>query len=347
MFLRLHSYGPMVCGFVLLMATGADAHNRQFDGLQQPAAEPTDAEISAALTAAHKEQLSGESLVAARRYGEAYGLIAANADHRGTSIGEDAVVNAASAYRVAFDGSERDYEIVRESQALLLRFSEDWSALGRPVPSRIRDELAWVTDRLAEEPAEPPVVTPPEVPVEVPKNDGEDKSDDDADDIAEVVAAPSKEPDDRGPTTTDKPTRPTVIGGALIGAGAVATLGGAVALALGAPLRGRAEDYRDEVLGSEDFAALPTMADQATAREHLDDYVQDERQRGVTLMAVGGTAVGIGVTSIVVGAVTLARGRKAESARGHAADSRRAAFVVSPRIAVGRRHAMASVTLGF
>ncbi|MCA9711129.1 MAG: hypothetical protein KDK70_35130 [Myxococcales bacterium] len=94
----------------------------------------------------------------------------------------------------------------------------------------------------------------------------------------------------------------------------------AVLLGVGAPVRGRAEGYRTDTMASEAFTAL-TPSDQQLATEFLDAYVDDERRRGVALMAAGGAALGVGVAAVVVGSIRLARGRRgattAESARLH------------------------------
>jgi hypothetical protein len=265
---------------------------------------------------------------AARLYADAYRMTAAIEDYRASDVALDVALQAATVHREAFKASNEDYTFLRESRDLLRTVVGDWEAAGRPVPQAVLDELQWVDTQLAAAPEPVPEPTPtvepedaaadPPVPFE-----------------ASLDPVPPKPPADGDSATPRRP--PRALGIALVSGGAAATVAGAVLLALGAPLRGRAEQYRSEALDSPEYTERGS-AQQAIIEEHFDGYVADERRRGVALMASGGALLGVGVAAVVVGSLRLVRSGRSPAS---GAASRR----LSPRLAV--YHGAATLEVSF
>lgn len=288
------------------------------------AAEPEpslDDQISAA-DAARKD---GRLADGARLYAEAYRTAQASDDYRGSDPALEMVVLAAKLYHEAFRASNRDYALCDESKALLETFVAEWEALGQPIPKEVTEELQWLEARLAERPPEP-----------VPEPEPTPDETDDTGAQEPVVPTPIAEPE---PTPPPRDRGPDRVGWGLVGGGAAFAVTGAVLLAVGVPLRGRAEDYRAQVMGSPEFTGRGS-GDQAVALEYLDGYVHDERRRGVTLMAAGGAVLGVGVATLVVGGIRLLR-------PGRSAGGVERITAVSPTLGLDRRGAQLGISLGF
>lgn len=270
---------------------------------------------------------------AAQLYADAYRMTTATEDYRGTDIALEAVVHAMEAYHVACEGN-RDYVSCRASKELLAAFILDWEASGSSVPVQVLDELRWLEEQLAQVP--PPLPAETVEPVE-PATVATADSDEDQ----EAPPKPTKKPAPKliidDPERRDPPAG-KALGIAFVVGGAVTTVGGAVLMAVGAPLEGRADRYRSEVFGSPSFTQRPP-GEQAIIVDHLDRYVGDERDRGTALMATAGAALGLGVAAIVVGSFLLGRpGLSTNSgARAH----------LSPRRRAGRGTAYLGLSLAF
>ncbi|MCA9655078.1 MAG: hypothetical protein KC501_34495 [Myxococcales bacterium] len=255
----------------------------------------------------------GRLAEAARLYGDAHALIQGSEEYRGTGVALDVVLQAARLYREAFKASARDYALCRESEALLDAFVADLRGRGQAVPSTVSDEQAWVAECLADAPAPAvPVVSEP-----VQTTPAEPTPDEPSTAPESTVVPPSPEPDDHPDPTDDTEPRGRALPIALVGGGGAAAVTGAVLLAVGLPLRARADDYRSEVLGSPEYLQRGPQ-DRAAIEAALGSYVDDERRRGVALMASGGAVLGLGVAAVIVGSIQLARarpGRRDRSAR--------------------------------
>jgi len=297
---------------------------------EAPLAEQT---VESALTDAKRSEAEGHLATAARQYADAYRMTSSHEDYGGSEVAADIVFNAARLYRAAFNASDTDYTFLRESVALFDAMEEEWANLGLPIPQEIQDQRDWAEERLSQQPP-PPAKIKKKPPKKGPPKKGPPKE------------GPPKEPPVVPPTPTlsdgDSSLLSQEVGMTLVGLGIATTVGGIVSLAIGVPVRGRAEDYRREVTASPEFAALG-MADQTTAGGHLDAYVSDEGRRGITLMAVGGAAASLGVAAIVVGTVTLVRGRR----KGPSAASLRHAPSAGMGVSVGRSEAMVGFRLSF
>lgn len=265
------------------------------------AAEPATVEQSAEqrVVEAYAAQKEGRLDEATRLFAEAFRLVQSS-EYRNTDFALEVVLAVADAHRQAFAASSDDYAICERSRVLLLEFASGLEAEGRPIPAQVIHELDWLDDQLAEAPAPvPPVIDAPPV---------EDEPDA-AIEIEPFVGPPDDEqlPEiDTNPPT--EPHGPDAIGIALVATGAVVSVAGAVLLGVGAPLTGRAEQYRDDAVASPEFE-MRRPDDQEVASGYFDAYVADERRRGTILMATGGAALGLGIAAAVVGAIRLARHR--------------------------------------
>lgn len=293
-------------------------------------AEDAGQRIGDAIAQADAARADGRLAEAARLYADAYALTRASEDYRGTGVALDVVLLAAQLYREAFKASAQDHALCRDSGALLDSFVEDVEGLGEAVPQAVRDEQALVAECLegAPEP-EPAVKEEPEVPVEPVETPPTAEP---PPETLETTVEPEPEPDQ--PVAPRRRAVPI----ALLAGGGAATVVGTVMLVVGVPLKGRASDYRTEVLASPEYLERGPD-DQAAITSALDVYVDGERGRGVGLMAAGGAVMGLGVAAVIVGSVQLAKGR---SGRG-SNDARR----MEPRLAVGRGHLAVGASLRF
>ncbi|MEM9456197.1 MAG: hypothetical protein AAGF11_18595 [Myxococcota bacterium] len=311
MFRAPRSCRVVACGLPLLLAfpvgpaVSAAAMVAADAPADAPADVPIDQQLSDTLSKAEAARRARQHAEAADLYAEAYRLTTTDDTFRNSEFAADAVIQAATAYRKAFAQSDDDYSLCRRSKRLLDTFRADWEAAGKITPNPVFDELRWVEKRLEEDPE---TSVPPPVPVEPPTKP---PPADDAPDELEIQAPPV-EPE---PTTGmddqsgSSPSASRILGIALLAGGGAVAATGAVLLGVGIPLRGRSEQYRTDTLASPGYMELPE-ADQQVATEYLDRYVDDERRRGVTLMATGGAVLGVGVAAVVVGAITLARAKR-------------------------------------
>lgn len=286
--------------------------------------------VESTLTDAQEFEAEGHLATAARHYADAYRMTSSHEDYGGSEVAADIVFKAASLYRAAFNASDTDYTFLRESVALLDAMEQEWTSLGQPIPDELQDQREWAEQQLSQQPPPAELVEVSPTKKVIPPS-------------GEINEDPLKgeRPDVTPPPTTPDGDSSLLSRGAgmtLIGLGIATTVGGIVSLAIGAPLRGRAEDYRREVTTSPEFVALG-MSDQTTATRHLDAYVGDEGRRGITWMAVGGAAASLGVAAIVVGTITLVRGRR----RGPSAASSR----LAPSMGVRGGEAIVGLRLGF
>lgn len=324
MFRALRICRVIACGLPLLLAWPAGSAAGAV-WMVAPA-KPIDQQINDKLLEADTASRQGHHADAARRYSEAYALTTTDDTFRNSEFALDAVIQAATAYRKAYAASNGDVALCRESKALLDSFRAEWEAAGEITPSAVFDELRWVEARLSEVPSEPDDPAPP------PPDPGPDEP---PDAIEVVPPDPDPDPD----PIVDTPARPSRVPAiALLASGAAATATGAILLGVGVPLEGRAAQYRTDTQASPEFMALPPSDEQVTV-EYLDRYVDDERRRGVTLMATGGAVLGVGVAAVVVGAVLLARARRTGS------DS--VATRIQPRPFLRRRQAALGLSLDF
>ncbi|MEM7154930.1 MAG: hypothetical protein AAF799_18935 [Myxococcota bacterium] len=311
----------------LVTASGAAAATRTADATGPAAQAPEN--LGTVISEADAHEHAGRYADAARRYADAYAMTSNSNQYRGTDVALQTVLASAKAYRSAFDASDDDYTFAVESKALLDAVVAEWTAMGQPVPDAIRKELEWAEARIAEKPPDP-VVVPPTEPE--PEPEPEPASEPEPEPEPQIEAEPEPEPEPE----PDHSRRD--VGIALTGLGLASTIGGIVSVAVGVPVRGAAQDYRTEVLQSPQFTAL-SARDQDTATSALQTYVETETRRGVILMGVGGAAIGVGVTGIVVGSIILARSgrRSAPGARAR----------LSPRVAMGRGSATMGLRLRF
>lgn len=267
--------------------------------------EPSATEITIALAEADALDRAGNASAAARRFAEAFWLTEQSPTLRGSPTALEAAASSARNFRLAFESTPDDVALLDESEAVLEAVVSRWTALGQPVPAAIRDGLTWIDQQRP-----PPVQIPTPTPTVEPELDPSDE------DPATEPTETQKPPPiviDPGPVQPvpdsgeERPTQ-TRLGIALTAIGVVVLGGGVAPIVIGAPVAAEARDHRRTTLASEQFSELGP-SDQQVAREHLDRYVEDERSRGITSMALGGVAVGVGVTAVVVGAVLWHRGR--------------------------------------
>ncbi len=237
---------------------------------------------------------------ATRLFAEALRLVQSS-DYRNTDFALEVVLATAEAHRKAFEVSSDDYSIFERSRELLREFASGLEAEGQTIPAQVINELDWLDEQLAKAPAPvPPVIEPP--PVE--------EDPDPEIDIGPTVDSPEEErrPEVDNPILSER-RGPDPLGITLVATGAAATVTGAILLGIGAPLAGRAEQFREDAVASPEFVSRGPD-DQEVAQGYFDAYVADERRRGTILMATGGAALGLGVAATVVGAIRLARHRK-------------------------------------
>lgn len=266
---------------------------------------------------------------AARLYADAYRTTSALDDYRASDVALDLALLAAAVHREAFEASDRDHAHLERARELLRTVIDDWEAAGRPVPPAVLEELGWVDEQLAEAPA--PATAAPAAPepelapagVEAPAQ---------GDALHPVLPVPPP------PATTTTPTRPSkALGIALVSGGAATTVAGAVLIGMGSPLEGEARRYRDDVLHSDRYVH-GTAHEQAIIEEQLQAYVVAEERRGIALVATGGALLGVGVATVVVGAVRL---RRVARTQGPKALLGR----ISPRARIGRGSAVLGLQL--
>ena len=276
---------------------------------------PIDQRLSETLSKAEAARRAQQHAEAAGLYAEAYRLTTTDDTFRNSEFAADAVIQAATAYRKAFAKSDSDYALCRDSKRLLDTFRSEWEAAGKITPNAVFDELRWVEKRLEEDPDS---TVPPPAPVEPPSEPP--PSTEPPPDELEVQPTPTETEPTSG---TDDPPGSSqssrILGIALLAGGGAVAATGAILLGVGVPLRGQSEQYRTDTLASPEYLALPE-ADQQVATEYLDRYVDDERRRGVTLMATGGAVLGVGVAAVVVGAVTLVRAKRSTPGSNAARD---------------------------
>lgn len=107
----------------------------------------------------------------------------------------------------------------------------------------------------------------------------------------------------------EAPARRDVVGPILVGVGAAAAVGGAVMVALGAPLGDEAERSRRDALADPRFLEA-SEADQQLFRMQYADYVSSEKKRGTGLVAGGAVLLVAGVGLATYGIVRLATRRR-------------------------------------
>lgn len=122
--------------------------------------------------------------------------------------------------------------------------------------------------------------------------DGENGNDDDALDPAEPADTPAPEQTDATP-----PRRGLAIG-LLAGGGALVATGAGL-IGFGATIEGRGND---------------TIPDEWVGTPSADDYLEEERRKGVIWMGVGGGLLAVGIASLATGAVFMARHGKRQAA---------------------------------
>ncbi|MEM9458645.1 MAG: hypothetical protein AAGF11_31000 [Myxococcota bacterium] len=286
-------------------------------------AEVVDADPTLAIRQANEAQARGDYSEAARLYDQAYRSM--TFEQRASDFGRLAFTKAVGAYRRAYDQT-RDLALYAASRALHEQFIIERKAAGLPVPAEVDAELARLDQVLgasAPEPEPKPEPKPEPAPMLEPEP------------LFESQPEPEPEPVEPRP---EPDHRVDPWGVALTGAGAIAVITGVVLVAVGAPLRGRAEDYRNEQLAGDDFDSRSPGLQQSFAAA-LDDYVDGERRRGVGLMASGGAVLGLGVAAVVVGSLRLARGPAAVGSGSRARHPRLRIAVSAGRafVGVGRR----------
>lgn len=235
---------------------------------------------------------------AAKAYAGAY--TAMSPEQKSSAVGLLVVESAAREYQQAFLSSG-DIALLEASRDVLQTFVDDRTASGGNIPGSILQELRRVEGVLAN------LRPSPSGPEEPPEEETEetDEATERPPPLLEPQDTQPAEPSDRQPAPRRKLD---VVGLGLTIAGGVLVVGGAVLLGVGAPIGPDAEERRDEDLDSEIFMML-SPAQQEDFRSDYDDWVDDEKRRGVAFMASGGAALGLGVALVIGGAVRLARSR--------------------------------------
>lgn len=262
------------CGIGLLVASLAVAGWRPAH-----AAGPSE-DATALIVQADAAHDAGSLAEAADLYGRAYRAMSAEERE---SMGEFVVEVALDDLRASWKKStDRGY--AEAAAALLDDYERD---TGGTLPGALAEHRTWIDEALAEAGGEPavdpdegsfgPEVTPPPPP-------------------------PTKRRD-RPPGERD------VVAPVLIGVGAAAAIGGAVMIALGAPLGKKARSSRDEALADPRLMDA-TLVNQMAFAAAYDDYVDAEKKRGTGLVAGGAVLIGAGIGVAAYGVVRLVQARK-------------------------------------
>jgi hypothetical protein len=287
----------LVLGFVASVPNAVARPNSRASS-KPPAVVDAPDDVRASQLTRHGEAARerGDHPAAARAYEAAYDAMPDPQKHG--NAGAFVLGNAVRSYEDAFEATRSVGEL-EAARAMLLRFVEQRRGAGASIPAFVESELvALERDIVAATPAPDPEPTPPallEAPPPPPP-----------------VVRPTRkiEPFVAPPVVDDRLLRRRHTGAALIVAGGLVAGVGAVLLGVGATIGPAARRDRDEGLGSPEYAAADPIArhDYDAA---IDTYVRDSQRVSHGLAGGGAAAIGVGLTTLIVGAVMLARARRA------------------------------------